>query len=163
VSAALVSSDGLMLLSRRSHRVAKYAGRIHPVSGVVETAGAAPDVFAAMLKELREELGLEADGIRRIVCLGLVRDKSIVQPELVFDVEASLEASAIRRAWGAAGCDEFAELTSVRNHPGSFVAFIQEHGDRMTPVAQATMLLHGLRHWGCGWFTAARGYLHRVI
>ena len=167
VSGALVSEDGFLLLGRRSGRVAQYGGRIHPIGGIIEphkAAEQAPDPFQSMLDELLEETGTPAGDVREISLMGLVRDKHTVQPELIFDVFVSLEAQAIlRAAKQAKDAHEHAELMPVRNHPATIVTFLQQHFAELTPVALATLLLHGLRHWGSGWFANARGYLRSVV
>jgi hypothetical protein len=43
------------------------------------------------------------------------------------------------------------------------VSFLEHKFTELTPVCLATLLLHGLRHWGGGWFTSARGYLRSVL
>ena len=153
VSAAVVTGDGFLLLGRRSDAVAFHKGMIHPIGGMVEppTAPAtAPSPFGSMLREL--------------VCLGLVRDKRIVQPELIFDVTVETDVEAVRTALvGAIDANEHSELVPICNHPGAIVSFIERNCEELTPVAMATLLLHGLRSWGSGWFTAARGYLKTVV
>ena len=165
VSAALRTSDGFLLLGRRSQRVLYHAGRIHPIGGVLERNGTAtPQPFAAMIDELAEETNLKGDHLGEVVCLGLVRDKHIVQPELVFDVFANADVAYARRVSSQApDAEEHSELLAVRDHPASVVTFIEQNYNELTPLALATLLLHGQRHWGSGWFAATRGYLRSVI
>jgi hypothetical protein len=47
----------------------------------------------------------------------------------------------------------------VRHHPAAIVTFMENHASQLTPVALATLLLHGLHAWGSGWFASTRGYL----
>lgn len=165
VSAALNTSDGFIILGRRSQNVAFHAGRIHPFGGMVEPAAQGPiDPFASIVAELTEEMAIQPDQIRENICLGLVRDKQIVQPELIFDVTVDLDVPAVRQqANHAKDAGEHCEIIAVRSERTSIVTCIQREYASLTPVAMATLLLHGLRKWGCGWFTAARGYLHKVI
>jgi hypothetical protein len=154
-----------VMLGRRSDHVAFHARRIHPVAGCLEPASQqTPDPFAGLTEELREELALAADRMDRMVCLGLVRDKRIAQPELVFDVAIAATADQIRQTHrSASGGGEHTELTVVRDEPGSVVGFIEKHGTMLTPVAKASLLLHGMSRWGSGWFASTRGYLRSLI
>ena len=173
VSAALITSDGFIMLGRRSERLIQYADRIHPIGGMVEPPlaqaagigiGIGINTFAAMLKELREETSIGDREVAGISLLGLVRDKHTVQPELIFDI--SLSADACRVKCGAAEAEdasEHTEMIPLRNHPAAVVTFMEQNFSQLTPVALATLLLHGLVHWGSGWFAAARGYLRSVI
>jgi hypothetical protein len=58
---------------------------------------------------------------------------------------------------------EHTEVVAVRSEQSSLVNFVQREYAALTPVGVATLMMHGLHHWGSGWFTAARGYLHKVI
>ena len=167
VSAAVIAGDGFLLLGRRSRTVFANTGLLHPIGGIVEPGrqtGAVPDPFRTIAGELKDELGLPGESISQSLCLGLVRDKRTVQPEMIFDVYVSAEVEAIRAA--AAQADDAGEneqLLPVRDHPAAMVAFLEQHCGELTPVALATLLLHGQRHWGTGWFTTVRGYLRNVI
>lgn len=167
VSAAVTTTDGFIVLALRSNRVAFHANRIHPIGGMVQPPSPAsppPHPYDAMLTELTEETGMAADRVRQMLCLGMVRDKSIVQPELIFDVDLDVDVPQLRQGHQVAvDGAEHADLMPVRNLPASVVEFIRGHFDQLTPVALAALLLHGSRRWGTGWFTAARGFLRRVL
>ncbi len=168
VSAALVSADGLMILGCRSDQVSQYAGRIHPVGGIVEAAtvgdGPGGDPFATMLTELTEETTLAGDEVSQITCLGLVRDRHTYQPEMIFDVNVSVEADEIfRRYTQATDSSEHSELITVRNHPAAAETFIEDYFNSLTPITLAVLMLHGLSEWGTGWFATARSLLRHHI
>lgn len=165
VSAALVSSDGFIIMGRRSDRVAVHGGMIHPIGGMVGLNGcAAPDPFAAVLSEIVEETALPAERAEKITCLGLVRDKGLFQSEMVFRAAVKADVRAIRRlAEHAADAAEHSELLAVRDESCSVVNFIERHCHQATAVALASLMLHGLDRWGSGWFAAARGYLGSFI
>jgi 8-oxo-dGTP pyrophosphatase MutT (NUDIX family) len=167
VSAALVSHDGYVILGRRSQKVYFNAGQVHPVGGTVDPpdkAGKVPDPFDSMADEIREELGLPAEAITRNICLGIVRAKPIVQPEMIFEVHVKADVEAIRAAAATAPDGaEHDELLAVRNDPAGVVTFIEKNYSQLTSLAMATLLLLGQRHWGMGWFATARGYLREVI
>lgn len=171
VSAALITSDGFIMLGRRSKRLFQYAERIHPIGGMVEPScspatgsGIGTNTFGSMLKELREETSIGSREVAGISLLGLVRDKHTVQPELIFDISLAVDARRVK--CGAAEAEDAAEHTEMiplRNHPAAVVTFMEQNFSQLTPVALATLLLHGLVHWGSGWFATARGYLRSVI
>jgi hypothetical protein len=165
VSAAIITSDSYILLGRRSQQVMFHAGLLHPLGGIVELESQDKvDPFEVIETELAEEAGLDRRRIQQTLCLGLVRDKKIVQPELIFGVTVDVEAGALReQAANAPDSFEHTELVAARNESSSLVAFIGQNFAELTPVAVATLLLHGMKCWGSGWFTAARGYLRKVI
>lgn len=168
VSAAVTTADGHLLLGRRSKTVFFHAGMIHPVGGIVEMAEAGEadaHPFRAMRRELYQELGIAGEDVTdRLWCIGLVRDKVIWQPEMIFDIHLKLDLRAIRGAHVAADdAAEHTELVFLRNDSGAVVSFLRDHDSELTPVAKATLLLHGLRAWGTGWFTATRGYLRSLV
>ncbi|MFW6061273.1 MAG: NUDIX domain-containing protein [Planctomycetota bacterium] len=167
VSAAVVTGDGFVLLGRRSEKVAYHGGRIHPLGGMLEPTDQdhePPRPFDAVVRELQEETGLKEDSIRDAICLGLVRDKHIVQPELIFDIEVAADVAALRAGLDAAADSmEHVEVVPVRNCPSAVVNFIEAHTEDLTPVALACLLLHGMYCWGSGWFATARGYLRTMF
>ncbi len=171
VSAAVCTGDGYVLLGRRSGLVVAHAGRIHAVGGVLESSSpdgdaapaSLPHPSAVILHELREELGIAEQSVRSNLCLGMVRDRHIVQPELIFDVTVDIDVPSLRRFQPPREHAEHSELVAIRDHPSAVVTFIEQNYGDLTPVAQATLLLHGLDRWGSGWFAATRGYLRSVV
>jgi len=171
VSGTLRTQDGFLILGRRSHRVVQYAGRIHPIGGSVEpreagagAGGGLPDPFETILRELQEETAVAPEKVTDRTLLGLVRDKHTVQPELVFDISVAVDARDMYQiATMAEDTEEHSELVPVRDHPAGVVTFLEQHFNDLTPIGLASLLLHGLHHWGSGWFAAARGYLRSVI
>ena len=108
VSPALITSDRYLLLGRRTSAVAYYPNRIHPFSGSLEPKDADP--FAAVARELREELGLESSEISSIRCIGIAEDANLVQPELIFFAQTlrtknEVEAKLDKRETSIGSCD----------------------------------------------------------
>ncbi|MCL2700131.1 MAG: hypothetical protein FWE88_00390 [Phycisphaerae bacterium] len=166
VSAAILTADNYILLGLRSETVAFHAGRVHPVGGMLElTADGTPtEPFQAVLDEIEQETGLQRTDLISPLCLGIVRDRKIVQPELVFWLRASAAASDVRARWPHAhDAHEHTDFVAIRSDATSVIEFIQNRHDDLTPLALATLLLHGQHTWGSGWFTAARGYLRKVV
>jgi hypothetical protein len=166
VSAAVVTADNFILMGRRSKKVMYHGGRIHSIGGMVEPSpsGLPPSPFDAIIHEIVGELNIPADKLGSILCLGMVREKPIVQPEMVFDVSIGVDACTVRQlAKSAVDADEHDELVLIQNYPSSVVTFIQNNLDVITPVGMSALLLHGLWKWGSGWFASTRGHLQSVI
>lgn len=144
VSTLLETADGFLMMGRRNAAVAYYPGRVHPFAGALEPRDGA-DPFAAVYRELREELSLAPADLTDLRCCGLVEDHALRQPELIF-----LAASGLPRDRVEARLDreEHHETWSVG------VRHTEEAlGDAsLTPVADASLLLWGKLRRGATWF-----------
>jgi len=159
VSQALETADGFLMLGRRNAHVAYYPSRVHPFAGCLEpaegsVAGAAPgingpDVFAAVRRELSEELGLGAADVATIRCTGIAEDVCLRQPELMFHVKSTLTRSRIE---SQVARDEHHEGWSVPATRSGVEAGITD--PELTPVAVASLLLWGRIALGTEWFEA---------
>ncbi len=135
-SVALSTADGFLLFGRRGGRVAYYPNRIHPFAGCLEPTEA-DDVFAVVYRELTEEVNLQRSDLADVACLGIARDVSIRQAELVFsattsltraDVEARLDATEHDALWSVPLNDVALLDAAIRN-------------PLLTPVAAATLTM----------------------
>jgi len=179
-SALVVTSDGWLLLGRRSEKLACHGGYLHSFGGTLEPQDQVGpdrmDVFRAMRRELREELGLDNDDVQELACTGLVRDTSIHQPELLFDAVLAVSRSDVLarlnlpepRALARADLtgveprradprDQNPEHTAIEcclDEPEAIVPFV-DGTERIAPVALASLLLHGRHDWGLDWYEAA--------
>ncbi len=166
VSASVVTSDGFIVLGRRSNRIFFNAGKIDAIGGMVEHALSDTtkiDLYLIMLSELSEELDIGSAMVTEGICLGLIRDRQILQPELIFDLKVNAEiAKILKFAAEAKDSHEHTEIIPVRNDRDAVVNYIDQNHDEMTSVAIATLLLHGMNSWGSGWFATARGYLQKI-
>ncbi len=153
-SAVIITSDGCLLMGRRSNRVAFHAGYLHTIGGMLEQVdrtGDTYDVFAAIRREIREELNLSDAEITDIECTALVRDTQIMQPELIFDVRVATEIADIRARFDSHTDEEHVALESVRDDPDAIIEFIRRV-QKMTPIAVAALMLHGRTMWGKTWY-----------
>ncbi|UCG33346.1 MAG: NUDIX domain-containing protein [Phycisphaerales bacterium] len=152
----LITADDQIVLGRRSHRVAFHGGYLHTVGGALEMQDiddpADVDAFAALLRELSEEVGLTAGEITSTRCMGLIRDTDIFQPELLFEVCLSLTASELcARLDHDDANQEHVGLECCPNRPYAIVDFL--HAARpVAPVAVATTMIHGMLTWGDQWY-----------
>jgi 8-oxo-dGTP pyrophosphatase MutT (NUDIX family) len=150
VSPALITADQKLLLGHRTQSVAYYPGRIHPFAGCMEPKDADP--FAAVARELKEELSLESHDIRQIRCTGVAEDSDLRQRELIFAAETLLTHPQIQ-----------SRLDRVEHHaifaiPASAQEIETALGteQRLTPVAVGSLLLWGRLVFGQSWFEKMR-------
>jgi 8-oxo-dGTP pyrophosphatase MutT (NUDIX family) len=133
LSAGLMTSDGFLMLGRRNESVAYYPGRVHPFAGSMEP-GDAGDVFAAMQRELGEELNIKSYEIQDIHCAAIAEDRSIRHPELILPIFLSLTREQIEARLDAA------EHETCRAIPLKVADLERAIGDgEMTPIAAATV------------------------
>jgi 8-oxo-dGTP pyrophosphatase MutT (NUDIX family) len=150
VSALLESSEGFLMLGRRNASVAYYPDRIHPFAGALEPRDGS-DVFAAVHRELQEELGLAPAHVTDLRCTGLVEDRRLLQPELIFAARSTLARAELER-----------RVVAVEHHaawsvPSEASAVERAAGDAsLTPVAVAGLLLWGRLRFGGEWFERTR-------
>ena len=147
VSPALETADGWLMMGRRNATVAYYPEMVHPFAGALEPRDAT-GVFAAVRRELAEELAFSSDDIVEIRCTGIAEDLSIRQPELIFrvittrtraQVESTLDRTEHHASW-AARAD--ASITDALQDVSG-----------ITPVGVAAILLWGRARFGTNWFT----------
>jgi len=149
MSAALISADGFLVMGRRNERVAYYPGRIHPFAGSLEPEDEL-DVFAAVRRELKEELGLAEEELQGQKCLGIAEDRGLAHPELICYAQAQKSLDELRR-----GVDEVEHDAMVAIEVKREVFERELGGAKLyTPIALATMLLCGRERFGSEWFDA---------
>lgn len=154
-TAALLSSDGYCLYGRRSRRVSYHGGYLHTFGGALEEAdrraGDTVDAFAAVRRELNEELHLRPEDIKEMCCLGIVRDHEIHQPEMIFDAAITLTRDELLARFDPHEADqEHTGIESYADAPEALLPFIGQSRP-VAPVALAAMMLHGRRCWGDDW------------
>jgi 8-oxo-dGTP pyrophosphatase MutT (NUDIX family) len=137
VSPALLTVDNFLMMGRRNATVAYYPDRIHPFAGALDPEDTDP--FAAVRRELREELAFADEDVADIHLTGIAEDLSIRQPELIFlartrrtrtQVESALDRTEHHATWAAPATQEGVEA-ALRSD------------DSFTPVALASLLLYG--------------------
>jgi 8-oxo-dGTP pyrophosphatase MutT (NUDIX family) len=137
VSPALLTADGFLMMGRRNASVAYYPDRVHPFAGALDPTDADP--FAAIRRELAEELAFTDADVIDIHCTGIAEDLSIRQPELIFlartrrtraEIESALDPTEHHDTWALPASAE--ALARLFEAPGS---------DSFTPVGLASLLL----------------------
>lgn len=150
-SCALQSADGWLLMGRRNNTVAYYPNRVHPFAGALEPRQPM-DVFDDARRELWEELSLPAGAIEQILCLGLVEDISLRQPELIFSVKSNRSRLEIEKHLDAA---EHSDIVAIAADTPSIDALLKD--GLLTPVCITSLLLWGWQHWGDDWLASHAG------
>jgi hypothetical protein len=156
VSPALETADGFLLLGRRNASVAYYPSRLHPFAGALEPGdvsgdggASAPDLFAAVRRELGEELSLGDADVPLVRCTGIVEDLALRQPELIFRVRSRLTRREIESRLDRAEHHDSVAVPGTREGVEAVV-----RDPLLTPVGIASMLLWGRRAFGVTWFEA---------
>jgi 8-oxo-dGTP pyrophosphatase MutT (NUDIX family) len=151
VSVAVLTSDGQLVVQRRSEQVFEYPGFFHVCGGNVEpidVAGpSAPGVFAAVRRELEEELGIGSEKIARLTCLGLAENRETVKPDLLFVAEVTLPAAAFH----ATRNEEFSTLVFIEGEAALTTCLIEDR-QRFTPPGMACLLATGRHAYGEPWY-----------
>ena len=148
VSAALETGDGYMVLGRRNASVAYYPQRVHPFAGALEPRDGS-SAFGAVYRELREVLSLDPQDVV-LRCTGLVEDRALRQPELIFLASTPLDRAAVERRLDQVEHDA---CWWVAARPDLVRASATDPA--LTPVGVASLLLAGRLRFGEDWFRAA--------
>jgi len=155
----VVTADGWLVYGRRSQRVAWHAGYLHTFGGALEAVDVRPDgsvdAFAAIHRELTEELGVRAGEIACTECVGLIHDHEIWQPELLFEIRLRVDCVALMdRLNPDEQYQEHVSLEPVRDEPDALVPFIRRAAP-VAPVGVGAICLYGRHRWGEQWYTRA--------
>jgi 8-oxo-dGTP pyrophosphatase MutT (NUDIX family) len=148
VSPALETADGFLLLGRRNAAVAYYPERVHPFAGALEPDDNG-DLFAAVRRELNEEVSLQEAELGQVRCTGIVLEQALRQNEFIFRARTTLSRRQV-------------ELRLDRQeHRATYALPATQEGveeaikdPQLTPVAVATLLLWGRHRFGEAWFIA---------
>lgn len=150
VSPALLTADNFLLLGRRNDSVAYYPRRTHPFAGALEPKDDA-NLFAAVRRELHEELSLGDIDIAEIRCTGVAEDTGLRQPELLFRVRSTLTRAQIE---SQVHDEEHGDSVAVPATAEAVAQMIRQPD--LTPVAVASLLLWGRVTYGEEWFQSHR-------
>lgn len=164
-TATILTADGYLLYGRRNNKVVFHADYLHTLGGALEPGNTgAPgqlDGFGSIQCELHEELHLEPADCAAIVCVGMIRDRQIWQPELLFEVTSRLSQAEILGRLDLTNDEEHCPIEACVAQPGALAGFLPACG-LVAPVAVGSMLLHGWHHWGSSWaIRAARRMTQR--
>lgn len=158
-TATLITTDGYICYGRRSKAVAYHGGYVHTFGGTLEkndrNSQGTVDPFASVLRELREELAVETADLMDFICVGLLRDKEIYQPELLFEGRLKLTFAEVLERWRQAEAQsEHEDIVKIPDYPDRALAALQEIAP-VAPVALGAVFLHGRQTWGEDWLLQA--------
>ncbi|HEY7419678.1 MAG TPA: NUDIX hydrolase [Ktedonobacteraceae bacterium] len=156
VCSVVETRDGYMLLDKREG-VDTYAGRYHVIGGfMVHTfdrdAQGQPDPFAAMLREIREETGVQTEDVREQICLGIVYDLTLPHAELCFLIRLHIPLAVVMHERTPED-QEIRHLQSLQITAPQLRNFIIQHHGNISPSGEPNMLLYGAYRFGPSWFT----------
>ena len=150
VSPALETADGFLLLGRRNAAVAYYPNRVHPFAGALDPGDR--DVFAAVRRELKEELLLAEAEVPEVRCTGLVQEAALRQTELIFRAKSALPRNQIERRLDP---KEHRSIVAIPAIPAAVESMMRNPA--LTPVGCAALLLWGRASFGESWFESHDG------
>lgn len=139
VCSTIETTDGQLVLHRRSDRVFEHPGMLHFCGGSLEPvdtpAGLGADPFAVMTKEIEEEMEISPDAIAEMSCLGVAKDGVSLKPDVLLRTRLSISAAEVTALSG----EEHSELVIVPADGPSMIAWLTEHWDEIAPAGQALL------------------------
>lgn len=166
ISAVVRTSDGMLVFGRRNDSVVLHAGYLHCIGGLVDETdvhGDSVDVVGAMRRELLEEMPIAGSEITGLRVVGIVRDRAILQPELVFDARIDVRWPDLRARFDRLReAQEHARLEAVPDRSEAIGPFLV-HSAPVAPVSEAAVLVYGKGAWGSGWYDATCLHLYGEV
>lgn len=160
-TAVVLTADGHLVYGRRNRRVAYHAGYLHTIGGGLQPDDRAPDglidPFASVAREIGEELPLHPTDINTMLCVGVIEDREIFQPEMLFEVAIPHTRDDLLAAFAARTSnhpEEHDRLETCPADPDAAIAFMLDAAP-IAPVAVGSIMVFGLRRWGRGWYRRA--------
>ena len=157
-SVALLSSDGWAVFGRRGPHLALYPNLPHPVGGTLEIGdGVTPvDITEELLREVREEVGLDDRDFLDVRILALSEDRRFRQPEMVWLVQTGRSRAELEQRIAR---DEHTAAWSIRADPDVLLAALVPLVD-MTGVMRAVLVSLGWKLGGEAWLKNLRQRLN---
>lgn len=142
VCSVLETSDGRLILQRRSDTVFEHPGMLHFCGGALDPIHQAgrpvADPFAVMQREFDEELGLRSDALGEMRLLGLARDGATLKPDVMLHTRTALTAADVLSIEG----EEHEALVDVPVAPSALTAWMTEHWNDITPAGLACLIAY---------------------
>jgi len=145
----LVESEGKMLISRRLKADYKKGGLHFSMGGFISVSKEPTgDPVAALLRELKEEVGLEPHEVEKITCLGIAWDPLQNKPDVLFRVKTRVPIAIIKeRAIDHENTNYWMPIRpDYANH------LIANAAHSVVPMGLAALLHTGRGHFGRHWF-----------
>lgn len=157
VCSAIETTDGQLVLHRRSGRVFEHPNMLHFCGGSLEPvetqSGPIADPFVVMTREIEEEMAIPATAIAEMSCLGLARDGHSLKPDVLLRTKLSIAASDVTAISG----DEHSELVLVPADGPTLSAWLTDHWAEIAPAGQALFAAYMACNFAAGFDAAWRG------
>ncbi len=143
VSALVRSSDGQLVLMKRSAQVGEYPLCYDLFGGHIDAGlqSGRNSLFRAMERELEEELGLPASRYT-LHCFGLLETCDRRKPELLFAAHSRHTAAELGRlAENARDAHEFEHILILADDKRAINVFLHDH-DTISPSAYGCLFLY---------------------
>lgn len=162
VCSVVETSDSYILLDKREG-VDTYTGRYHVIGGFIDRtsdvdAHARPDPFAAMLREIQEETGIQAEDVNEQSCLGIVYDLILPHAELCFLTRLHISLATIMHERTPKD-QEIKRLQSLQITATRLRDFIVQHHGNISPSGEPNLLFYGTHKFGLPWFTEVMNHI----
>lgn len=145
--AVTLCPDGY-LVEQRSAKVASLPGMLHPLpSGSVEPPAHPLDT---LFHEATEEIGLEPEELRDILCLGLVYGELSGVFQLVCRSTVSVPRSELEKR-SCSGAWEKDSLLFAPAEAEPLGDWLREHRSRLTVGGRTALVMEGARRFGEEW------------
>jgi 8-oxo-dGTP pyrophosphatase MutT (NUDIX family) len=142
VCAVVHTTDRKLVLARRSSRTMEHPGYWHFPAGHVDPRqhlfGARVNVFKAALDELFEETGCQGE-LGSTVCLGLVRFRTTMKPELVFSVAVPHTSAAFKESLLN---EEHDQLRFIPDTAESILELLSTSSNSLVPIGRTALSLY---------------------
>ncbi len=147
ISAVVKTRDGQLVVMKRSTFVGEYPNRLDVFGGHVEPGKhgrkGKPDPCAGIRAELVEELHVAEGDIGPLRILGLLQNREIQKPELVFFAPILLDAGELLvQTQKAKDRFEWSELLLVPDKKVAIRSFLQDNFRDFTPSGLGCFLLY---------------------
>jgi len=157
-SALIITSDRRLVLGRRGRHLAVCPGMLHLFGGTMDPSDRLPDgrmdAFGCVRRELDEELSIRPTEIASLKCMGMVREATTRQPELIFACECTCSYSDLRsRLRPGHPEEEHAGLECCLPGEREICDFVAGAG-QVAAVAAAALGIYGRCRFGEDWYAA---------
>ncbi len=144
ISSIVRSSDDELIFMKRSATVGEYPKCYDVFGGHIDVPqnGGAPNVFASMAQELREEAGL-ARSDYDLSLIGLIQSTPNQKPELIFLAQTELSTSHIlARTRDAQDHIEFSHVHTIGNDRNHILQYLDANEDEFSPSAYGSFCVY---------------------
>lgn len=164
ISALLETTDGYIVLLKRSQGVFQYPNWISTFGGSVEPEDVDDmgniDPFKAVTREVSEEAGITPESIHDIKCLGFTKDIHTKVEDMMFQAKTSLTKDEIEKQQQNQHLEE-GECVLVAVNPDEIRKKVLEFSKIFVSDGTAILTLYGRRKFGEEWFNFVINRLRR--